>query len=313
MVGGGFLPGSNFQPDDITDKNLKNRLEKIKEKKPNLFSPDISDLHETVRGDQFLGFEVTDRNKKNSLPDYDYDHQAKLAIDEDPGVRLNLAQNPNLHPDHQAKLMIDEEPIVKRELATNPNLHPDHQAKLAIDKAPYVKQFLAKNPNLHPDHQAKLAIDKIPGVRLFLAKNPNLHPDHQAKLMIDEEPYVKRFLAKNPNLHPDHQAKLAIDEDPGVRLNLAQNPNLHPDFKKELERNILKEIRNLSAAHEKDPKNSKIINDIRVRAEILPTLRKNILIDKLKDPNTSLDFIKRYEYSHNDDIAKEAQERLKKK
>ena len=125
-IGGGYLPGSNFDPEDVTDPDLKTKLAEIQKKKPNLFSPDVSELHPSVQNDPFLNFTVTNKPKYNqSESQGKYDHNAVTKkILEDPESHKTLAQNPNLSPEHQKMLLESNGPgsWVHRHLAENPNL-----------------------------------------------------------------------------------------------------------------------------------------------------------------------------------------------
>ena len=274
MVGGGFASGSNFDPDDVTDPELRERMQRVLEKKPNFFSPDKSDLHPTVTRDPFLAYTVTDKKAKNAIdkePDsiatnnLSYDDQMDLARDGTESIKEDLARNPNIHPDAQATLARDGAPLSQAYLAENPNLHPDHQATLARDGSYSLKTALAANPNLHPDTQTTLARDKAQSVKATLAANPNIHPDTQTTLARDADsairdslarPHsimgtnardcaqsVKTALARNLNIHPDLQATLARDADGAVKMALAYNPNLHPEHQASLARDADEDVR----------------------------------------------------------------------
>jgi hypothetical protein len=242
FVGGGFLPGSNFDPEDVQDPIQKKRLQELESKKPGFFNPDIKDLHETIQDDPFLSLRVTNKqNAQNNteVADDSYEAHAKLInnSDWDWVARATLAKNPNLHPDHQAKLASDVESTVRASLARNPNLHPSLQSGLLKDKNEAAIRAMLEHPKLLPEFRDEAARQPNLYFQGAFARNPSLGPEHQAMMVAHPDRYIRQNLAENPNLHPSLQGQLIDndqDEDIDVLSGLAKNPNLHPDNQKKL-------------------------------------------------------------------------------
>ncbi|MFI1766271.1 hypothetical protein ACH41H_30050 [Streptomyces sp. NPDC020800] len=146
---------------------------------------------------------------------------ARLAEDDDPGVRVLLAQN---HPDAPAALLLHsflEYTGPEREnLLTRPNFPHAGLAALADHEDPQVRALVARDPDTAPATVDRLTRDPDPDVRAALARHPNLPRPRLAELLHDEE--LAHAAAANPALDPATIDRLLAtdgrdpDQDPGT-------------------------------------------------------------------------------------------------
>jgi|GEM_PF-3467646 len=225
--GGGYLPGNNFNLDDLSHEEHDALLAK---------RPELGAYSSRISPEKHIELSKNPKNHLNLAgnPNLHPEAQTKLAQSQNELVQRNLAENPNLHPELQTKLAQSQNKFVQQGLALNPNLHPEAQTKLAQSQDEFVQRGLAKNPNLLPELQTKLAQSQNKFVQQGLAKNPNLHPEAQTKLAQSQYVDVQCDLAENPNLHPEAQTKLAQSQDEYVQRYLALNPNLPPELQTKL-------------------------------------------------------------------------------
>ncbi|GHI03408.1 hypothetical protein [Streptomyces cellostaticus] len=145
---------------------------------------------------------------------------ARLAEDNDLGVRVLLAQN---HPDAPAALLLRsflEYTGPEREnLLTRPNFPRAGLATLADHEDPQVRALAARDPDTAPATVDRLTRDPDPDVRAALARHPNLPRPRLAQLLDDEE--LAHAAAANPALAPATIDRLLTTagrspgEDPG--------------------------------------------------------------------------------------------------
>ncbi|MFJ3305153.1 hypothetical protein ACIPSA_18920 [Streptomyces sp. NPDC086549] len=126
---------------------------------------------------------------------------ARLAEDDDLGVRVLLAQN---HPDAPAALLLRsflEYTGPEREnLINRPNFPHAGLAALADHEDPQVRALAARDPDTEPATVERLTRDVDPDVRAALAGHPNLPRPRLAELLDDEE--LAHAAASNPALDP---------------------------------------------------------------------------------------------------------------
>ncbi|MFI1187668.1 hypothetical protein [Streptomyces californicus] len=113
---------------------------------------------------------------------------ARLASDDDLGVRVLLAQN---HPDAPAPLLLrsflEYTGPERGHLTTRPNFPTDGLAVLADHADPEVRALAARAPDIEPTTVARLTEDPDPAVRAVAARHPRLPQPRLAELLDDEE------------------------------------------------------------------------------------------------------------------------------
>ncbi|KFK88532.1 hypothetical protein IX27_16170 [Streptomyces sp. JS01] len=127
---------------------------------------------------------------------------ARLASDDDLGVRVLLAQN---HPDAPASLLLrsflEYTGPERSHLTTRPNFPSDGLAAFVDHEDPEVRALAARAPETEPATVARLTRDPAPAVRAAAARHPNLPEPRLAALLDDEE--LAHHAAANAALPPD--------------------------------------------------------------------------------------------------------------
>ena len=272
VVGGGYASGSNFDPEDITDPELRARLDKILERKPNLFNPDLSELHETVQQDPFLSFAVTDKHglrqheEPDPLPDYK---------NMDPIFQRHILNNQTV-PEWKVgqngrKVRMPD----AHTLAAHPDIHPSMQEEIMNGSNEHLKDTLFKNPNIRPDLFDRWTGDNTPvGYRQNAASNPTISPAIQQRLFNQNNSWIKIGLAKNKNLSLDIQHALVVNSGTNNYITLrelAKNPNTDPSVQKRLMEKIKKGFNPYS--HER------LLQDLGDNPNLDPSLRPQLIAE----------------------------------
>ncbi|MFH9084920.1 hypothetical protein [Streptomyces sp. NPDC017673] len=127
---------------------------------------------------------------------------ARLAEDDDLGVRVLLAQN---HPDAPAALLLrgflEYSGPERERLPTLPNFPRTGLAPLADHADPRVRALVARDPDTEPAVVERLTHDPDPAVRAALARHPSLPSPRLTELLADPE--FAHAAAANPALHPE--------------------------------------------------------------------------------------------------------------
>jgi hypothetical protein len=153
---------------------------------------------EAVRRDALSGHPMLRRNaaRVHTLP---ADLVARLAVDDDLGVRVLLAQN---HPDAPAALLLrsflEYTGHQRDRLLTRPHFPIDGLAVHADDEDPAVRALAARDPKVPPAAVERLTRDPDPAVRAAFARHPNLPSSRLADLLDDEK--LVHHAAANPAL-----------------------------------------------------------------------------------------------------------------
>ncbi|MEU1089684.1 hypothetical protein ABZ401_23180 [Streptomyces sp. NPDC005892] len=151
---------------------------------------------------------------------------ARLADDNDLGVRVLLAQN---HPDAPAPLLlrgfVEYTGAGRSRLTGRPNFPTDGLAAYADHEDPEVRALATLDPGTGSAVVERLSRDPDPTVRAAAARHPALPPSRLAELLDDEE--LAHAAAANPALDPDtvrllvemngREARPAAREDPADR------------------------------------------------------------------------------------------------
>lgn len=155
---------------------------------------------ETVRRAALSGHPMLRREaaEDHALPP---DLVARLAEDDDLGVRVLLAQN---HPDAPPALLLrgflEYTGPERAHLITRPNFPTAGLATLAGHEDPQVRALAARDPQAAAATVERLTRDPDPNVRAALARHPNLPRPRLAELLGDDE--LAHAAAANPALDP---------------------------------------------------------------------------------------------------------------
>ncbi|MFE6886802.1 hypothetical protein [Streptomyces sp. NPDC057694] len=127
---------------------------------------------------------------------------ARLAADDDLGVRVLLAQN---HPDAPAPLLlrsfIEYTGPERSHLITRPNFPTDGLAAFADHEDPEVRALAARDAETEPTVVDRLTQDPEHAVRAAATRHPNL-PHSRLEVLLDDEE-LARDAAANPALDLD--------------------------------------------------------------------------------------------------------------
>ncbi|MGV4983634.1 hypothetical protein ACVB8X_18280 [Streptomyces sp. NRAIS4] len=168
---------------------------------------------EAVRRDACSGHPLLRRQaaREHTLP---ADLVARLAEDDDLGVRVLLAQN---HPDAPAALLLrgflEYTGPERARLTSRPNFPRAGLAAYAGHADPQVRALAARDPQTPPAIAERLTKDPDPQVRAAFARHPNLPPARLAQLLADEE--LAHPAAANPALAPATRDRLLATQGRG--------------------------------------------------------------------------------------------------
>ncbi|KUN02952.1 hypothetical protein AQI95_25850 [Streptomyces yokosukanensis] len=141
---------------------------------------------------------------------------ARLAEDDDLGVRVLLAQN---HPDAPAELLLrsflEYTGPERARLTTRPNFPCAGLAGCADHEDPLVRALAARDPQTPPGTVDRLTRDPDAQVRSGAARHPNLPPARLAELLADAE--LAHRAAANPALDPAVTRRLLETQGRGAR------------------------------------------------------------------------------------------------
>ncbi|AVV44384.1 hypothetical protein PYK79_23275 [Streptomyces sp. ID05-04B] len=165
-----------------------------------------------VRRDALSGHPLLRREaaKERALPS---DLVARLAADDDLGVRVLLAQN---HPRPPADLLLrcflEYTGCERERLLTRPGFPSEGLAVHADDADPAVRRLAARDPRTAAHTVDRLTRDPDPAVRAAFARHPNLPPPRLTQLLDDEE--LVHHAAANPALAADSIRRLVTSSLP---------------------------------------------------------------------------------------------------
>ncbi|MFD4241792.1 hypothetical protein ACFWP3_09370 [Streptomyces sp. NPDC058525] len=166
-----------------------------------------------VRRDALSGHPLLRRNAAadRSLPPDLVEH---LAVDDDLGVRVLLAQN---HPDAPASLLLrsflEYDGHQRAHLITRPNFPTTGLSAFADHDDPEVRALAARDPQTAPATAERLTRDPDPAVRAALAGHPNLPQPRLTEILDDEE--LAHAAAANPALAPEALHRLVTTQGRG--------------------------------------------------------------------------------------------------
>ncbi|MFD9444111.1 hypothetical protein ACFWBR_38205 [Streptomyces sp. NPDC060006] len=178
-------------------------------------APEVPRDPKTVRGNALSNHPLLRRQaaRDHLLPP---DLVARLAADDDLGVRVLLAQN---HPDAPAPLLLRSflgyTGPERSHLTTRPNFPTNGLAAFADHEDPEVRALAARDPETEPTAVERLTQDPEHAVRAAATRHPNLPQSRLAVLLDDEE--LAHDAAANPALDLDTIRRLLNTDGRQVR------------------------------------------------------------------------------------------------
>ncbi|WAU82228.1 hypothetical protein O1Q96_22160 [Streptomyces sp. Qhu-G9] len=178
-------------------------------------APEVPRDPKTVRGNALSNHPLLRRQaaRNHLLPP---DLVARLAADDDLGVRVLLAQN---HPDAPAPLLLrsflEYTGPERSHLTTRPNFPTNGLAAFADHEDPEVRALAARDPETEPTAVERLTQDPEHAVRAAATRHPNLPQSRLAVLLDDEE--LAHDAAANPALDLDTIRRLLNTDGRQVR------------------------------------------------------------------------------------------------
>ncbi|MFJ1557800.1 hypothetical protein [Streptomyces mirabilis] len=170
-------------------------------------APSVPRDPEDVRWDALSAHPML-RRKAAQVHELAPDLVARLADDEDLGVRVTLAQN---HPDASAAVLLrsflEYTGSGRAHFATRPNFPTARLAAFADHEDPEARALAVRDPETAPAVVERLTRDPDPAVRAAAARHPNLPRPRLTELLDDEE--LARPAAANPALDVAEIRRLA--------------------------------------------------------------------------------------------------------
>ncbi len=192
------------------------------------------------------------------------DELARLALDEDSGVRFYVAANRYTSLLTRADLAADPVALVRAGVAMSLELDPmapptDQQAAetiavhLAADPQAIVRLALAANAKLTTATYEALAHDVDPLVRMKLAENPQASTAALARLAQDSVAAIQAQALRHPDVPPDLLRAASQSDEVEVRLAAAGNANTPMPALVQMARDASPDVREAVARHPATP------------------------------------------------------------
>ncbi len=168
-------------------------------------------------------------------PDLPLEVSGRLALDSNPGVRADLAENPAIDDALIRALAGDRGDDVRRGLAHNPNVPLDVLIQLA-GTTKIGATLLPRIATASPAEVEELARSPIPAVRMLLAQRRDLPAEIRDALATDPDAKVVKSIAPHPGLS-EAQLRAMVDRH-GARViaKVAVNPDATPPLLEDLAR-----------------------------------------------------------------------------
>ncbi|MEV5830312.1 hypothetical protein AB0L25_32580 [Spirillospora sp. NPDC052242] len=149
----------------------------------------------------------------------------ECAASAHPALRRSAACCPHLPDDVVARLADDEDPLVRLFLAEN---HPDPPGSLllwsVLEYESYTVDDMPRHPNFPRVALRYFADSPDARLRSFVAMDPDASPEVVERLSHDDDMRVRRAMARSPRL-PLGRLLVLLDE-PGTAASAAANPAL---------------------------------------------------------------------------------------
>ena len=190
----------------------------------------------------------------------DPDRLRQLSRDPEPGIRKEVAYNPNCPAGVLALFARSRDLAIRAAAAGNPNCPPRLLVRLAADPDSRVRSLAVRHRACPPEAARRVAADRSPTVCLAVWKHPGCgrsslgrgldstlrrvaDTDH-ARLTHNSLP-EKAFavVASNPNCPAGWLAKASREDSVPIRAAVARNPTANPDDLRRLSRSAIEDIR----------------------------------------------------------------------
>ncbi|MFE5482265.1 hypothetical protein [Streptomyces sp. NPDC056527] len=168
-------------------------------------------------------------------PDLPSEAYERLAADDHPGVRADLAENSAIDDALIRVLAADRGHDVQRKLAHNPHVPLDVLTDLTATTK-IGPTLLPRIAAASPAEVEELAASPNPAVRMFVAQRRDLPPEIRDALAVDPDAKVVKSIAGHPGLS-EAQLRAMVDRH-GVRViaRVATNPDASPALLEDLTR-----------------------------------------------------------------------------
>jgi hypothetical protein len=187
-----------------------------------------------------------------------------LETERDVDAKQKLRARETTHPDELARLALDEDSGVRFYVAANRYTPLLTRADLAADPVAVVRAGVAMSLELDPmaspvDQQAAqtiavhLAVDPQAIVRLALAANAKLTTATYETLAGDADPLVRTKLAENPQASTAALARLSQDSIATIRAQALSHPDMPPELLRDASRADEAEVRLAVAGNANTP------------------------------------------------------------
>lgn len=160
---------------------------------------------------------------------------ARLAADDAPGVRADVAANPAVDVSLLRVLADDHSPDVRRELAHHPRIPLDLLTALAATTR-LGATLLPRVAAASPAEVAELAASPVPALRMLVARRRDLPREIRSALARDADAKVVKAVAAHPGLDEGQLRAAVARHGAQVAAAVAANPDATPALLEELAR-----------------------------------------------------------------------------
>lgn len=178
----------------------------------------------------YLG-DVDGANFVANSPDLTPEQLRRFAMDEDPGIRLEVAMHSNTTADVLQLLSVKtEHKDVKRAVLTHPNTTDETIIGMIDAEDVKFALRLARAKGWSHAVAERLARDRRTSVRRTAAGNPDMYPDLLALLAHDSYAHTAQAVADNDNTTEETLRELATSLNDNVRYSVSKSAKLTADM-----------------------------------------------------------------------------------
>ncbi len=224
LVGGGHLPESNLQKEDLTSSDI----EKLENIKPDFFHPYVEDLPKN-KFDASTYIHSKDIRTKNKLPLNMTEDEINNALDsDDVNVRYAAIEHHNATENNIKKALDDDEEDVREAAIKHHNATEKNIDKaLDADQPRRVREVAIEHPNATEKNIEKaLAVDDEDGyVRYTAIQHHNATKEQIEKALADKDALVREAAISKHNATEKQIDKYLDAKDADVRKAAIRNHN----------------------------------------------------------------------------------------